>query len=108
MANPEFKEGQKPVLERKTEFADVPENLRDSVTSVDAQRTPTAAVKHKGEHLVTPTHSGYDIPYSEEEIKRMRGGSISESSTWLGTFLDRARKIMEFIGKRVGFSKGTA
>jgi hypothetical protein len=108
MASPEFKEGQKSLVERKTEFADVPESLRGTVTSVDAQRTPISGVAHGGEHLIKPTHSKDEIPYSEQEIQQMMGGSIGESSTWLGTFFDRARKIIESIGKRVGFSKGTA
>lgn len=108
MASPEFQEGQKPLVERKTEFAEVPENLRDSMTSVDVQKTPTLAVEHEGGHLVKPTINEYEIPYSQKEIERMRGGSVSDSSTWLGTFLTRIAKIMESVGKIVRFSRGTA
>lgn len=109
MASPEFKEGQKPLVEKKTEFAEVPENLRDTITSVDAQRTPLPAVEHEGEHLVKPVPSEVEhIDFSKKEIEEMMKGSISESSTWLGAILDRFAKIVRDVGKKVIYSKRTA
>ena len=109
MASPEFKEGQKPLVEKKTEFAEVPENLRDTVTSVDAQRTPVPAVEHEGEHLVKPVPSEVEhIDFSQKEIEEMMKGSISESSAWLGRILDRFAKIIKAVGKKVMYSKGSA
>lgn len=110
--SPELKERQELPVKGKEEFAEVPESLREAgVTSVDAQRMPTPAVEHEGEPLVRPTEREniYRMGYTHEEVESMRkGGKISDSSRWLGTFLDRLAKLMKNVGRRVIYGRGTA